>query len=370
MPDTLPAPAGTLNERQAQIAAAARALLDAEGPEALTMRRIAGVLGIKAPSLYKHLPDKAALEALVVAAGFAELAAVLADAAAAAAAADGADRDDAADATGKLTAIAGAYRAYAVAHPHLYRLMNYQPLRRDLLPGGLEARAAQPLAEAAGYDEARARAMWAFAHGMVSLEIDGRFPPRADLDEAWRAGLAAFAPPAAFHHRSRGPGALRGNAGISRVGRRENRGLTARTAGKSPRLFPGGCLELGDEFGRDAAAVFDVDSLSPGPFADFGGVRGPGGLLPGATRTGPGAAGGADVGGQHIAQLLGVAGAEVNLIFGAVHAESYGALGLAAVEVIDKKGFDLLRHGYRSSGDLAASRNKLSPHACASAIFI
>ena len=198
MPDTLRAPAGALNERQAQIAGAARALLDAEGPEALTMRRLAGVLGIKAPSLYKHLPDKAALEALVVAAGFAELAAALADAAAAADRADGADKGDAADAAGKLTAIAGAYRAYAVAHPHLYRLMNYQPLRRDLLPDGLEARAAQPLAEAAGYDEARARAMWAFAHGMVSLEIDGRFPPRADLDEAWRAGLAAFAPPAAF----------------------------------------------------------------------------------------------------------------------------------------------------------------------------
>jgi AcrR family transcriptional regulator len=201
VPDTLQAPAGALNERQAQIAAAARALLDAEGPEALTMRRIAGVLGIKAPSLYKHLPDKAALEALVVAAGFAELAAALAgaaDAADAAAGSAGADRAAAADAAGKLTAIAGAYRAYAVARPHLYRLMNYQPLRRDLLPGGLEARAAQPLAEAAGHDEARARAMWAFAHGMVSLEIDGRFPPGADLDEAWRAGLAAFAPPAAF----------------------------------------------------------------------------------------------------------------------------------------------------------------------------
>ncbi|HEU5385487.1 MAG TPA: WHG domain-containing protein [Streptosporangiaceae bacterium] len=195
----LPAPAGALNERQAQIAGAARALLDAEGPEALTMRRIAGVLGIKAPSLYKHLPDKAALEALVVAAGFAELTAALATAADRAdAAADGADGGDAADAAGKLTAIAGAYRAFAVAHPHLYRLMNYQPLRRDLLPDGLEARAAQPLAAAAGYDEARARAMWAFAHGMVSLEIDGRFPPRADLDQAWRAGLAAFAPPAAF----------------------------------------------------------------------------------------------------------------------------------------------------------------------------
>jgi len=205
VPDTLQAPAGALNERQAQIAGAARALLDTEGPEALTMRRIAGVLGIKAPSLYKHLPDKAALEALVVTASFAELAAALAAAAdgtygadRADVAADGAHRAGAADAAGKLTAIAGAYSAYAVAHPHLYRLMNYQPLRRDLLPDGLEARAAQPLAEAAGFDEARARAMWAFAHGMVSLEIDGRFPPRADLDEAWRAGLAAFAPPAAL----------------------------------------------------------------------------------------------------------------------------------------------------------------------------
>ena len=187
MPDTLQAPAGSLKERPAQIADVARALLDAEGPQALTMRRIAGVLGIKAPSLYKHLPDKAALEALVVAAGFAELAGTLAAAAAGSGGADG----------GRLAAIASAYRAYAVAHPHLYRLMNYQPLRRDLLPGGLEARAAQPLAEAAGYDEARARAMWAFAHGMVSLEIDGRFPPQADLDEAWRAGLAAFAPSAA-----------------------------------------------------------------------------------------------------------------------------------------------------------------------------
>jgi len=178
VPDTHGAP----GDRQAQIADTARALLDAEGPQALTMRRIAGALGIKAPSLYKHVPDKTSLEALVVAAGFTELAGTLA---AAASNADGADN---------LTAIAAAYRAYALAHPHLYRLMSYQPLRRDLLPAGLEAQAAQPLAEAAGCDEARARAMWAFAHGMVSLEIDGRFPPHADLDQAWRAGLAAFAP--------------------------------------------------------------------------------------------------------------------------------------------------------------------------------
>jgi AcrR family transcriptional regulator len=173
---------GAAGNRRAQIADTARALLDAEGPQALTMRRIASALGIKAPSLYKHVPDKTSLEALVVATGFTELAGTLA-----AAASNG-------DGANNLAAIAAAYRGYALAHPHLYRLMNYQPLRRDLLPAGLEAKAAQPLAAAVGYDEARARAMWAFAHGMVSLEIDGRFPPDADLDHAWRAGLAAFAP--------------------------------------------------------------------------------------------------------------------------------------------------------------------------------
>jgi AcrR family transcriptional regulator len=142
------------------------------------MRRVADVLGIKAPSLYKHVPDKTALEVLVVADGFAEVATELE--AATAGVAD------------PLPALAKAYRSYAVAHPHLYRLMNYRPLRRDLLPEGLEERAALPLLAAVDDDEAKARALWAFAHGMVSLEIDGRFPPDADIAEAWEAGLATF----------------------------------------------------------------------------------------------------------------------------------------------------------------------------------
>ena len=36
--------------------------------------------------------------------------------------------------------------------------------------------------------------MWAFAHGMVMLELDHRFPADADLDAAWEAGIAAFQP--------------------------------------------------------------------------------------------------------------------------------------------------------------------------------
>jgi hypothetical protein len=65
-----------------------------------------------------------------------------------------------------------------------------------------------------------------------------------------------------------------------------------------------------------------------------------------------------------------VAGAEIDLIVRTVHCEPDGPFGLAAVEIIDKEGFDFLRHGDRSSGDLAADENRLSLHACAFAINI
>jgi hypothetical protein len=45
-----------------------------------------------------------------------------------------------------------------------------------------------------GGDGDRARAVWAFAHGMAELELADRFPPGADVDAAWRAGVTAFAP--------------------------------------------------------------------------------------------------------------------------------------------------------------------------------
>jgi AcrR family transcriptional regulator len=64
-----------LTPRGRQIVAAARELLEQQGPAALTMRRLADRLGIRAPSLYKHLPDKAALEAAIIATGFEDAAA-------------------------------------------------------------------------------------------------------------------------------------------------------------------------------------------------------------------------------------------------------------------------------------------------------
>jgi AcrR family transcriptional regulator len=165
--------------RARQLVDAGRALLEEGGPEALSMRRLAERVGIRAPSIYKHLRDKEELETALVADGLREFAQ------ACEAAVDGAAEP--------LPALGAAYRAFARAHPHLYRLINDRPLPRDRLPAGLEARAAAPLAKAVGGDPDLARAAWAFAHGMVMLELTDRFPAGADLDAAWRSGLAALA---------------------------------------------------------------------------------------------------------------------------------------------------------------------------------
>jgi len=165
-----------LTPRAREIVTAARELLEEEGPEALSMRRLGERLGIRAPSIYKHLPDKQALESAVISAGFEELAAIFEGALA---------TDD------PLGAIALAYRRFAREHPHLYRLMTERPLRRDELAPGVEDRAAAPVLQAAGNPDT-ARAAWAFAHGMTILELNGRFPPDADLDAAWEHGLDAF----------------------------------------------------------------------------------------------------------------------------------------------------------------------------------
>ncbi len=153
-------------------------ILERDGESALTMRRLASSLGIKASSLYKHFSDKDGLELELVIAGFEEVAPRFEEAVR--------------GSPGRpLTALAKTYRAFAHDHPHLYRLMNDRPLPRDRMPEGLEQRAAMPLLDATGSLDL-ARATWAMAHGLVMLELNGRFPAGADVDAAWAAGVAAM----------------------------------------------------------------------------------------------------------------------------------------------------------------------------------
>ena len=167
-----------LTPRRREIVEAAREILERDGESALTMRRLAAELGMKAPSLYKHFPDKEALKLELIVIGFEESAAAFEEALTT-------------RPTSQIAALGAAYRRYARTHPHIYRLMTDRPLPRERLPAGLEYRTAAPLAQVMA-SVAGARAAWALAHGLSMLEINGRFPADADIDAAWEAGMTAM----------------------------------------------------------------------------------------------------------------------------------------------------------------------------------
>jgi AcrR family transcriptional regulator len=175
-----PAPAAPDRSRRASdIVAAARDLLEADGPEAVTMRRIGAALGIRAPSIYKHLPGKRAVEVALIVDALAEIGEIL-------------HRSTEAGGGDAIARLLSAYRAHALSHPNLYRLATGGPLPRDEIPAGLEEWAGRPFFTVTG-DPFVAQALWSFAHGMVILELDDRYPSTSELDRTWKAGADAFA---------------------------------------------------------------------------------------------------------------------------------------------------------------------------------
>jgi AcrR family transcriptional regulator len=147
------------------------------------MRRLGDELGIKAPSLYKHLPGRDAVVAQLVDETLFETGDRMHSAVSA----------PATDATGgPVPALLAAYRDFGRNHPNLYRLVTTGNLPRAALTPGLEDWAGEPFYRATG-EPYRAQALWAFAHGTLILEIDERFLPGADLDRTWQAGARAFA---------------------------------------------------------------------------------------------------------------------------------------------------------------------------------
>lgn len=165
--------------RVAESAAAARRVLEGEGAAALTMRRLAEEMGIQAPSLYKHFSGKADLELLLVEDAMFEIGEVTHEAL------------RTRGPGGPLLKLLVTYHAYGLAHPNLYRLATGGRLPRERLPDGLEEWAGNPWFVVTG-DSSLAQALWSFAHGMVVLELDDRYPPGSDLGSTWRAGAAAF----------------------------------------------------------------------------------------------------------------------------------------------------------------------------------
>ncbi len=163
------------------VLAAALEIIDHDGAEGLSMRRLARALNRDPMILYRHAPNKAALLD-----GVAEI--VLAQLKV-----DAADPDWAA----QLRAIARDYRRLALAHPHLVPLLVTRPLATPLAlrpPGTL-----RPLEDVlvlltrAGFSGPDAlhiyRALFGFLHGHVLNELQELVENPDETDDLLRLGL-------------------------------------------------------------------------------------------------------------------------------------------------------------------------------------
>src|SRR5580700_4538431 len=163
------------------VLAAALEIIDRDGADALSMRRLARALNRDPMILYRHAPGKAALLDSVAETVLAQLRV------------DSADPDWA----GQLREVARRYRALALAHPHVVPLIVTRPLATPLglRPAGtlrpLEAILA--LLTRAGFSGPEAlhiyRALFGFLHGHILDELQELVENPDETDDLLRLGL-------------------------------------------------------------------------------------------------------------------------------------------------------------------------------------
>jgi AcrR family transcriptional regulator len=176
----MPAPARTSRDA---IVGAARAILEEDGLDAVTMQAVADRVGVRAPSLYKHVADRTALIRAVSEAVTADLAVVMQIA------------RPAHDPKDDLRVIARRYRTFVRRNPVGYGLL-FARVEPDALPdASVLAALGEPIVAATrrvvGEDGAleAARTFVAWAHGFTSLELAGGFRLGGDLDAAYERGI-------------------------------------------------------------------------------------------------------------------------------------------------------------------------------------
>lgn len=163
-----------------RVVAEAAQLADEAGPDHLTLAALAARLGVRQPSLYKHVASLDSLQQLLAKRAKVEFADVLGRVAI------GRSRDDA------LVAIAHAWRAWALDHPGRYQIGQRAPA-----PGDADHLAvadqfvAVMTAVMAGYgldgEDAidAVRAFRSGLHGFVSLEANGGFGMPFSVDRSF-----------------------------------------------------------------------------------------------------------------------------------------------------------------------------------------
>ena len=171
----MPTPSRTSLEA---IVSAAREILENDGLDGLTMQRVGQAVGVRAPSLYKHVHSRTDLIRLVI---------------------EDAGRE-AGDAIGRnLHAVAAAFRAYAHGHPQAYNLL-FGPVPEAWRPDPTAMASANAAvlgigASLVGSERAleAARLIVAWAHGFVSMELAGAFRLGGDVDDAFEYAVERIA---------------------------------------------------------------------------------------------------------------------------------------------------------------------------------
>lgn len=166
---------GTTDER---IRAAARAILDQEGADAVSMRRVAGAAGITAMAIYRHYPSREALLHRLVDDTFDEVAA------------SWIAKRRSGDVVQRLFQLMDGYLDYALQHPHAFDYA-YSVRRADArrFPKDFRARRSPTLnliadALTEGMQDGVLRqddvwdvamSAWGLAHGLICLYRADRF---------------------------------------------------------------------------------------------------------------------------------------------------------------------------------------------------
>ena len=172
---------------RAQIVAAAAALADQHGLDALTLAQIAAQLGVRLPSLYNHIDGLPGLRRELALLGARQLYEVMSRAAIGKA-------EDAA-----VLALGQSYRQYVIDHPGLYAATVRAPAADDQeLQQASQAIIEVVLAVLAPYrlDEQAAihavRGLRSVAHGFATLELAGGFALALDRDESYLRLLRGY----------------------------------------------------------------------------------------------------------------------------------------------------------------------------------
>ena len=214
----------TMRERyraqvRGEVKQAALGQLAESGPDGLSVSAIGKQLGVSGPALYRYFASRDELLTELVIDAYHDLADALGAAA---------DQPAGREPRARLEALAHAYRSWALAQPHRYRLLFGPPLpgydahtqrlvdasqaamnqlldvlrelRDDTAAPPPQPLAAQLTAWAQTHDPGtspatalRAVLTWSWLHGLVSLEIAGNFASMGlDPDQVFAAQLATL----------------------------------------------------------------------------------------------------------------------------------------------------------------------------------